>query len=110
MVLSLTGHASNKACREYFCTSSTADGVAAVYGPELTMRVARVQAYWWLKVGQQPDFWKQTQPYTAAAQQITAEPPTKGKPAAAVAVAAEKACLDRAAGILQVIADLIVKH
>ena len=66
------------------------------------------QAHWLLQVGRQPDFWKQTQPYTAAAQQLTPEPPIKGKPAAAaaVAVAVEKACLDRAAAILQVSAEL----
>ena len=76
--------------------------MAALYGPELTSRVALVQAQWLLLVGKLPDFWKQTQPYTAAAPaQATPDPPAKGKPAVAAA-ALEKTCLERAASILQV--------
>lgn len=98
-----TGHPSNKPCLDYFSTASIAPAVAAVYGAELTTKVALAHAYWLLQLGRVPDLWKQTQPYTAGppAQPLPA-PVAKGKPAATAVAAIETVCIERATAILQV--------
>lgn len=98
----IAGHASNKACLEFFCTAELASPVAALYGPQLTGKLTIATAEWLKAVGQMPDHWKQTVPYTAA----PAAPADKGaKPKPGVAAtppAVEGVCLDRSAAMLQV--------
>lgn len=101
----ITGHASNKACVEFFCTAELASPVAALYGPQLTGKLTMATAEWLRAVGQVPDQWKQTVPYTAApaARAAPADKAAKSKTgAAAVPSAVEGVCLDRSVTMLQV--------
>lgn len=78
--------------------------MTALFGPALTAKLAVAQAAWLREVGQTPDLWKQTAPYTAApAVAPLVDKAAKAKPgAAAVSSAVEGVCLERAATILQV--------
>ena len=98
------GHSSNKACLDFFCTQEVAAPVAALYGPALTFRLTIARAHWLRVVGQLPDVWKQTVPYTAApALAPPVEKAAKAKPGATPGLpAVEGVCLDRAAALLQV--------
>ena len=101
----IIGHASNKACVEFFCTAELASPVAALYGPQLTCKLTVATAEWLKAVGQVPDQWKQTVPYTAgpAAPAAPADKVPKSKTgAAAVPSAVEGVCLDRSVTMLQV--------
>ena len=101
----ITGHASNKACLEFFCTAELASPIAGLYGPQLTAKLTIATAEWLKAVGQMPDQWKQTVPYTAApaAPAAPADKGAKPKPgAAATPSATEAVCLDRSAAMLQV--------
>ena len=67
------------------------------------------RAEWLWAVGQMPDQWKQTTPYTAAPAPAAApvDKAAKAKPGVAVPSApVETACLDQAATMLQVRANL----
>lgn len=100
-----TGHASNNACVEFFCTAELASPVAALYGPQLTGKLTMATAEWLKTVGQVPDQWKQTVPYTAApaGPAAPADKAPKSKTGAAAAPSAiEGLCLDRSAAMLQV--------
>ena len=98
------GHSSNKACLDFLCTQEVAAPVAALYGPALTARLTIARAHWLRIVGQSPDVWKQTVPYTAApALAPLAEKAAKAKPGATPGLPpVEGICLDRAATLLQV--------
>lgn len=101
----MTGHASNKACLEFFCTAEPASPVAAKYGPDLTGKLTIATADWLKAVGQMPDQWKQTVPYTAApaAAAAAGDKGAKAKQgAAATPSTIEGVCLDRSAAMLQV--------
>lgn len=101
----VAGHASNKACLEFFCTAELASPVAALYGPQLTYKLTMATAEWLKVIGQVPDQWKQTVPYTAApaAPAAPADKVLKSKTGAAAAPSAvEGVCLDRSAAMLQV--------
>lgn len=97
----ITGHASNKACLEFFCTAELASPIAALYGPQLTGKLTIATAEWLKAVGQMPDHWKQTGPYTAAPAAPAADKGAKPKPGAPPS-AIEGVCLDRCAAMLQV--------
>ena len=90
---------------DFFCTAEPAPPVAAVYGAYLTGKLNIATADWLRAVGQMPDLWKQTMPFTAASA-LPAPPADKGaKPKSGAVPAAatiESACLERAAAILQV--------
>lgn len=90
---------------EFFCTAELASPVAALYGPQLTCKLTIATAEWLKAVGQVPDQWKQTVPYTAApaAPAAPTDKASKYKTgAAAVPSAIEGVCLDRSAAMLQV--------
>ncbi len=99
-----TGHPSSKACLDFFCTQEASTPVAALYGPTFTAKLTIATADWLMAVGQLPDLWKQTTPYTAAP--VVAplvDKAAKAKPGGAtVSLAVEGVCLDRAANVLQV--------
>ncbi|KAL0048239.1 hypothetical protein WJX82_010821 [Trebouxia sp. C0006] len=103
----LPGHSSNKACLDFFCTQEVAAPVAALYGPALTFRLTIARAHWLRVVGQLPDVWKQTVPYTAVpALAPPVEKAAKAKPGATPGLpAVEGVCLDRAAALLQGLLD-----
>lgn len=98
------GHPSNKSSLDFFCTQEVAAPVATLYGPTFTAKLTVARACWLRAVGQLPDLWKQTVPYTAAAAVApVADKAAKGKPGgAAVTAAVEGVCLERAAALLQV--------
>ena len=100
----LAGHPSNKACLEFLGTHEVAAPITTLYGPAATAKLTMARAGWLRAVGQVPDQWKQTLPFTAAP--VVAAPVDKAanaKPGAAGATApAETVCLEQAANLLQV--------